>query len=362
MPLQATHVDIDLVCESGDPRQIGDALLSIAGFSDASVVSYQELAGGNPVMAQVFRIAVEGGPGVPDTAVVKIPAKCEVDRRREAATGAYAREVKVYGLLKDMQGDFQPIIYSSVSDPQMKLVALLIEDLGALPRRSEFDIELVRSVLRNLARIHQKYWGARSIGSAWWIRNGRRADIFNDDTELFAVKWEALANSPRLHPCDEPEVNKVGEYLNVELLSVLDQLDDRPPTLTHGDLHTANFMFRRSRSKVEPVLIDWQEAVYCGASSDVTKFLSTTLDPSATAEHFDDLIAGYHDELGDQITGRYPYITFRRDVMLALLGTFANYVIAADTVEEAYNDPTAVNRSLRQVSRSISVLRPLDEL
>lgn len=362
MPLQATHVDIDLVCEGGDPCQVGDALLSMAGFKDAFVASYQELAGGNPVMAQVFRISIEGGPGMPCTAVVKLPAKCEVDRRREAATGAYAREVKVYDLLKDMQGDFQPIIYSSMYDPQMKLAALLIEDLGDLPQRGEFDLKSVRSVLRNLARIHRRYWGAKSIESAWWIRNGRRADIFNDDTQLFAIKWEALANSPSLHPCDEPEVNKVAEYLNLELLSVLDQLDDRPPTLTHGDLHTANCIFRRSQFEVEPVLIDWQEAVYCGASSDVAKFLSTTLDPSVAVEHFDDLIAGYHDELGCQITARYPFFTFRKDVMLGLLGTFANYVIAADTVEDAYNDPTAVNGSLRQVSRNISVLRPLDAL
>ena len=48
--------------------------------------------------------------------------------------------------------------------------------------------------------------------------------------------------------------------------------------------------------------------------------------------------------------------------MLGLPGTFANYVIAADTVEEAYSDPAAVNGSLRQVSRNISVLRPLEEL
>lgn len=362
MPLQVTHVDINLACESGDPRQVGDALLSMAGFDGASVASYQELAGGNPVMAQVFRISIEGGPGVPSTAVVKIPAKCEADRWREAGNGAYAREMKVYGLLKDLQGDFQPVIYASMSDLHTKLAALMIEDLGKLPRRSEFDLELVREILRNLARIHRRYWGAKSVGSAWWIRNGRRADIFNDDTELFAVKWEALANSPSLHPCDDSEVDKVGEYLDVELLNILDQLDDRPPTLTHGDLHTANFMFRRSRSQIQPVLIDWQEAVYCGASSDVAKFLSTTLDPSMTEQHFDDLIAGYHDELGCQITARYPYETFRRDVMLGLLGTFANYVIAADTTEEAYDDPTAVNGSLRQVSRNISVLRPLDEL
>ena len=362
MPLEATHVDIDLACENGDPRQVGNALLSIAGFDDASVTSYQELAGGNPVMAQVFRVSIEGDQGVPSTAIVKIPAKRVADRRREAATGAYAREAEVYGLLGDLQGEFQPIIYASIFDPRLKLAALLIEDLGALPRRSEFDLALVRSVLRNLARIHRRYWSARSIGSAWWIRNGRRADIFNEDTDLFTLKWEALVNSPNLHPCNEPEVNKVGERLNLELLGVLDQLDDRPPTLTHGDLHTANFMLRRSQSRVEAVLIDWQEAAYCGASSDVAKFLSTTLDPTAAAEHFDDLTAGYHDELGNQITARYPYVSFRRDVMLGLLGTFANYVIAADTVEEAYNDPTAVNGSLRQVSRNISVLRPLDEL
>ncbi len=360
--MQAPHVDIDLACQIGDPSQVGDALLSLAGFGDARVASFSELPGGNPVMAQVFRVAIAGRSGAPKTAVIKIPAKGKVDRRREAATRAYVREVEVYNLLEDMQGGFQPIIYASISDPQLKLAALLIEDLGDLPRRDEFDLESVRSVLKSLAWIHRRYWGARSIASAWWIRNGRRADIFNEDTDLFAEKWEALANSPSLHPCDEPEVNRLGDYLNAELLSVLDQLDDRPPTLTHGDLHTANFMFRIGLSSVQPVLIDWQEAVYCGASSDVAKFLSTTLEPGATALYFDDLIAEYHEELGGDIHACYPFARFRKDVMLGLLGTFANYVIAADIAEEAYADPTSVNGSLRSVSQNINVVRPVDEL
>ena len=362
MPSNAPHVDIDLAAERGDPTQIGNALLRLAGNSDSRVSSYEELAGGNPVMAQVFRVWVAGGDGAPETAIVKIPAKKEVDRRREAATGAYVREAKVYDLLQDMQGVFQPVIHASMSDPKSKLAALLMEDLGDLPRRDEFDLSLVGKVLDRLATIHRRYWGDRNTGSAWWMRNGRRADIFNDDTDLFAVKWQALTDSQKLHPCDEPEVNKLGKFLNSELISILDQLDARPPTLTHGDLHTANFMFRREPSKVDPVLIDWQETVYCGASSDVAKFLSTTLEPSVAIEHFHDLIARYHDQLGIQITDNYPYATFRRDVMLGLLGTFANYVIAADTVEEAYEDPTTVNPSLRQVSRNISVLRPLDEI
>lgn len=362
MPIRTSEIDIDRACQNGDPSDVGDALLDLAGYGDARVASYSELAGGNPVMAQVFRISIEGDERAPDTAVVKIPAKLIVDRRREAATNAYAREAEVYDLLRDMQGGFQPIIYASVTQPQSKLAALLMEDLGDLPRRQEFDLGLVRNVLSDLARIHRRYWCDPSIGSAWWIRNGRRADIFNDDTDLFASKWETLAKTPRLHPCDEPVVNEVADYLNEHLIAVLDQLDARPPTLTHGDLHTANFMFRRCESKIDPVLIDWQETVCCGATSDVAKFLSTTLDPSTTKEHFDDLIAGYHVDLGNEIAASYPYNTYRRDVMLGLLGTFANYVIAAGTDEQAYNDPTAVNGSLRKVSRNISVLQPLDEI
>ena len=354
--------EIELSAERGNPTRIAGELLSVAGFSEGTIDCYEVLDGGNPVMSQVFRVYLSGDSDSPKTAIVKVPARDSADRRREAATGSYAREIEVYDLLKDMQGEFQPSIYSSMYDSESKTAALLIEDLGSMPHRSDFDIEMVHRVLANLAEIHRRFWCDEGLGRAWWIRESRHADIFNEEPSRFASNWQILKSTPGLHPCDEPEVNRVGEYLSYELPTVLYHLDRRPPTLTHGDLHTANMMLRRDGLCINPVLIDWQDAVYGGASSDVAKFLSTTLGADVAKSDFHELIASYHRCLDSRIQSSYPYAVFRRDVMLSLLGTFANYVIAADTRCESSPSASAVNSSLRRVSAVINVVKPIDWL
>ena len=353
---------IELAADSGDPSAVANEMLRAAGFRDSRVRCYESLDGGNPDMSQVFRVWVSGSDGFPATAIVKIPAKRRVARNREGANGSYAREVEVYRLLSDMQGGFQPLMWCELYAPASRTSALLQEDLGLLPRRTEFNIKLVRAIMLKLAEVHSRFWGDDQIGSSWWIRNEPHADIFNEDTDEFTPNWKILASSSILHPCDQPTVNRVGEYLSDHLLDVLRELDRRPRTLTHGDLHTANMMLRRADTGIEPVLIDWQDAVYNGASSDVAKFLGTTLAPTVARDHFEDLIAVYYGGLSSVVGSTYPFDTFRRDIMLALLGTFANYVICATarvTDEDATGTP---NGSLKRVAAVLNVVHPLENL
>ena len=157
-------------------------------------------------------------------------------------------------------------------------------------------------------------------------------------------------------------MDAVGTFLSDHLIEVLDALEARPCTLIHGDLHTENMMLRRNGSATGPVLIDWQDAVFSGASSDIAKFLSTTLSPECAAAHFEDLIGHYHRSLPPEIRTDYLFPAFRRDVMLALLGTFANYVICATTDISGNIEAASVNKSLRSVCAVIDVVRPLAAL
>ena len=355
-------LQIQTAAQDGEPTAVIRELLERAGLSEAEVLGYTPLIGGNPEMSQVFRLRISGSGDVPRTAILKLPAKSSVDRDRESANGSYQREIEVYRLLRDLQGGFQPRILSEMFDPETRTAALLIEDLGTLPYRDEFTIGIVRDALIGLAQVHGRFWGDGPLGAMSWMRDGYRADIFNEDTSQFAPNWEALCTSSSLHPCDRPYVNEVGRFQSDRLLEVLDELDVRPCTLIHGDLHRENMMLRRNGTIVEPVLIDWQDAVYSGASSDVAKFLATTLNPEIAGVHFDGLIDIYYRALGEDLRTGYPFPTFRRDVMLALLGTFANYVICATTSVTEGIDPASENRSLRSVAAVINVVRPLDAL
>ena len=353
---------IKAAANNGKLDVVAQALLTRAGLSEAEVTGFEPLIGGNPVMSQVFRVRISGSGGIPHTAILKLPAKSCIDRARESANQSYRREIEVYRLLRDLQGGFQPRILSEHFDPGTGTAALLIEDLGQLPSRHDFTIGLIRDALEGLAKIHARFWGDDRLEANPWMRNGYRADIFNEDTTQFAPNWEALRTSTSLHPYDHPNVNEVGSFLANHLSEVLDELDARPCTLTHGDLHTENMMLRRNGATVEPVLIDWQDAVYSGASSDVAKFLATTLRPDFAEVHFEGLIDFYYRALNADVRADYAFSSFRRDVMLALLGTFANYVICATTEFAEGVDPASVNRSLNSVSAVINVVRPLDAL
>ena len=353
---------IKRAAERGDPTSVGEELLTIAGFTGATIKSYDSLVGGNPEKSRVFRVGTTGDAGALSRAIVKVPAELSTDRESEAESGVYARELEVYNLLRDMQGGFQPRIFAALYDPDSRTAALLIEDLGELPNRGEFVPGVIRRGLVDLAHVHSRYWGDESLCANWWMRDGYRADIFDEDVEQFAPNWEMLDRSAVLHPYDTPTVNGVAEFLAENILDVLQELDDRPRTLTHGDLHTANMMLRRTDSPPTPVLIDWQDAVYSGASSDVAKFLSTTISPEVARRHFDGFVADYYSAMRPDIRSTYSFSAFRRDIMLALLGTFANYVISVTTSFQSDVDPKSLNSSLRRVSSVIDVVRPLDEL
>ena len=353
---------IQEAAESGDPTLVGEELLTGAGFKYATIKSYEPFMGGNPEKSQVFRVEIAGGSDTLFRAIVKVPSELPTDRDEEAASGVYARELEVYNLLRDMQGGFQPRIFAALYDPDSRTTVLLMEDLGESPKHEEFTLETIRRTLIDLAEVHSRYWGDKSLGANWWMREGYRADIFDEDIELFAPNWEKLARSTVLHPWDTATVNGVADYLADNIVDVLNELDDRPRTLTHGDLHTANMMLRRTEDRPTPVLIDWQDAVYSGASSDVAKFLSTTMSPEVVRHHFDGLVTDYYSALWDHIRSDYSFAAFRRDIMLALLGTFANYVISATTSCPSDVDAKSLNSSLRRVSSVIDVVRPLDEL
>ncbi len=356
---------IESAADSGEATAIGDLLLSRAGFGNARIRDAELLPRGNSVMSQVFRVRIDctsEDDDVPKTAVLKIPARKANDRTREAATGSYLREIAVYELLKQHQGDFQPVIYAQISDAASRTAAILIEDLGAHPNRSDFTLPAIREVIRNLADHHGRFWGEQEQLSRLWLRSAYRADIFKEDPDLLAPNWRLIADDPELHPCNTPRIDTMADFLNDHIHQILDELDQRTPTLAHGDLHVDNMMLRNITLRPTPVLIDWQDAVLGGATSDVAKFLATTLNASATRQHFSELIDLYYDSLPASVRSGYDCKSFRRHVNLALLATAANYIISATTSYAAGQHPSALNNSLRSVCAVIDAVDPVSQI
>ncbi len=365
MHLSSAETLIEAAADRSDPTDIAKALMRRAGWVDASVKSYEVVPGANPMLSQVFRVYIETKHegSIPDSIIVKIPVANRVERRLEADEGAYAREAMVYEILAKLQGTNLPLLYASAIHEESKTSAMLLEDLGPPTPRGDWNIDAVTKTLVDLARLHSLHWEDDSLNGFWWMRSAPRADIFDQDPAMFNSKWSSLLISSDAGLYDDDELLRVANYLESNLVELLDVLALRPKTLSHGDLHQDNLTLRRNGDGTStPVIIDFQSVVFGGATSDVAKFLGTAPDAALVSERESELLGIYHRALTPEIQDAYSFDQLARDYRLALLATFANYVICSTAGPERCGMERSANRSLRSIARLVEFSKPLMKL
>ena len=356
---------IETAADRSDPTAIATALIRSAGWDDATVTRYEVVPGANPDLSQVFRVYTDAKyeRTAPCSMIVKVPVEVRAQRIREANEGAYVREATIFEILKDLQGTNLPHVHASAIHEESKTYAMLFEDLGEPIGRGEWTLDLTSRALVDLAGLHSVHWGDDALIDYWWMRSSLRADIFNQDPELFGPTWDNLRASPEAHVREVDELVRTADYLGTHLAEVLDELERRPKTLSHGDLHQGNLMMRRhSDGAGTPVIIDWQAAVYGGSTSDIAKLLATAPDAAIVEKNEAELLGTYHQALTREIRDRYSEEQLARDYRLALLATLGNYVISATTEPKPPELGRAPNRSLRSVARLVELSKPLRKL
>lgn len=358
---------IDKAAENAAPTQIADSLLKHAGWKNAKTVRFEPLKGANPDLSQVFRVFIQGErkTRVFPSAIVKIPVADPANRRREAETGAYIREARVYELLKVLQGRFQPEIYSFAINEASCTAALLMEDLGNYTFQHKWMIKDIFSAVSELGKLHSKYWEDDAISARCYLRDADRADLMGEDASLFETQWDELLQLGAYPLHNYPELHNTGLYLKSHLNDVLDELNSRPKTLMHSDLHIGNLMMRldaNSNASPSPVLIDWQAAAYGGSTSDLAKLLATAPLSETVAQHETRLLCSYYESLGADVADSYSFDRLVRDYRLALLATLANYVIVATTDIPDEATRRSINRSLESVACFVELVKPLAKL
>ena len=164
-----------------DARRITPAWLASVGVAASRPLQIAALPGANPRLSQVFRVSWAGG-----SAVVKLPARDPRDRRREAADGAYIRELGALTALADLQGGALPRLMGH--DRLGLEVAFALEDLGP-PAPDPLPPALATRAAAALARLHARRWGDPDLSRLRWPRRGPRPDIWGDDPAGFAAAW-----------------------------------------------------------------------------------------------------------------------------------------------------------------------------
>jgi aminoglycoside phosphotransferase (APT) family kinase protein len=108
-------------------------------------------------------------------------------------------------------------------------------------------------------------------------------------------------------------------------------LRNGPRTATHGDFRLDNFLF--DPNDPEPVVVDWQTAVWTGAAYDVAYFIGGCLTTQDRRAHQDDLVAHYHDTLCRLGVRDYSLEQLHADVRVESFAGILMAIVASMVVE-----------------------------
>lgn len=244
-----------------------------------------------------LRLAFSPGAseGLPERMVLKT-----VLVRPGAPFAMYANEARFYRELRPALGVETPQVFASADDEASGSFGILMEDVSLRPARfpnalTSLSGDEVRSLLRNLARLHAGFWRSPRFASdlSWlWtplsggfhdVMQGIGLDLIGAHLERSEAKQAAVARLGRKLP-----------ELWEALWSAQRILASEPVTLLHGDCHLGNCYLLPGG---EAGLLDWQLFGRGRWAQDVTYILTTGLDVETRRRDERDLLAYYLEHL-----------------------------------------------------------------
>lgn len=218
---------------------------------------------------------------------------------------------------------------------------MLLEDLSGMlagPPEKGLDKHQSRLALKNIARLHAKYWEREfdhieireNLKSASFLRNIDQgwADLVTHFPHLFDKNFAARK---------ETFVSCAHDY-PTKLL--------KRRTLIHGDFKLDNILFHPSDPD-KMVLLDWQGISLGSAALEVAGFLPRSLTVTDYAKWHKELLETYHFELCQHGDFDYPFSEFLQDYKMGLIVSFIGNIGFTTTLlssELSGDDPVRDDR------------------
>lgn len=283
------------------PIRIGE--LSPATLSEgigASIVDFtaQRIGADRGMLGEIFLLDLSYAPGShgPKQVVAKFAALRAGPLAAAVRGRAHERELRCFDELLIDTPVATPTNYGTWYDPATAHFLLL---QGAVEVDDQVDQvvglspEDARLVLREMARVHGRWWTDRRIAELDWLPRLDGEARVNNLTTLAAQGWDPLRElmGDDLSSAEE----ELGANLPDRLLAALRSLADMPSTLIHGDMRADNLLFSPDHSTV--TLIDWQGCGIGPAAFDLAYFLTQSLTVETRRRHEEELLEFYRSEL-----------------------------------------------------------------
>ena len=255
---------------------------SVTGWSVDSV-ELTDIGTGIGISSSVYR-AVLVGDGCPASVVIKLTATDPAAAYTSTVLSMYRREVKFFELLAQQSPMRVPAChYAEVSD-NGDAVVVIMEDLGGnrmCDQIAGMAMEDAERCIDGIADWHAQWWrqvdGLEEQNAAVALGSPMYPAMLPG---LFAQGWDKLLASAQCVPPDN--LLEIGQRFGELIPGLLQQLNEHPLTLLHGDLRADNIMFDREGA---PIVIDFQLIGTGSAAYDLAYFITQSIDADIASEH-----------------------------------------------------------------------------
>ncbi|XP_037051940.1 uncharacterized oxidoreductase dhs-27-like [Bradysia coprophila] len=320
------------------PTYAIDALNRIAqdeGFTNYAI-SYDRGSNlGDGFVAEIVRAKIKGSQlvkGVQEDSelvlVLKLPPENKI-RREQMGMNVFEREVTVYNEILPMFQKFQldkglkpgqgfvsfPKCYYASYDKEKDEAVVIMEDIRKkgfkmLNKYKTLDYPHAQAVLETVAQFHGLSLAVKDQCPAIFEKFKGLKDAMTDGMMTDLMKTMTKASCEKAIGTLEPHEENIKQKLLAFGDNVVDiiksctngELSEPYTVINHGDCWTNNIMFKYERGSPRHLcLLDWQISRYASPVLDICYFLFQCTDSELRAQHFDNLVQGYHIALRKQV-------------------------------------------------------------
>jgi hypothetical protein len=298
----------------------------------AQVTSFATAPIGTGQMADTTRFTLSYDPpgAGPPSVVGKFASANEQSRGTGLALRAYEIEVRFYREVAARVATRVPAVYAAEIEPDTGWFTLVMEDIAGAQQGDQIaacEPDVAAAVLEGMAGLHAPCWESPELAGLEWLNRNTP-----ESAQFLAAMVASLLPGflDRYAGQLTPEHQRVCRVFADNVPAYV-SLREGPRTVAHGDFRLDNFLFRPDDP--EPVVVDWQTAVWTGAAYDVAYFIGGCLTTEDRRTHQDDLLAHYHDTLCRLGVRDYPLDQLRADVRAETFAGILMAIVASMVVE-----------------------------
>ena len=268
--------------------------------ADATVTSVECAVLGDVrgYFSRLFRLQLAYSPAGagPAVAIAKLPSSEMWNRTLGFTLGCFQNELRFYEDLSDEVTIRVPTFYGGAMDegPAQRF-ALLLEDVSSGRQLDQSDgcsVEDAQGALGELARLQGSWWTSPRLDELDWLAPLSKNSLgiaMGYDMACDGFLAEHTAGLPSAAVAAvEPLRGRVGDLLEAMCAG--------PHTLVHGDFRIDNLVYPAGGAG--PLVFDWQNVARGSGFMDVAQLLALGLRPEDRRASEDELLRGYVEALG----------------------------------------------------------------